>query len=193
MTAAPFTLFAGWFAEAQATEPNDANAMALATVDADGSPSVRMVLMKDLAVDCSLTFHTNSRSRKGAALIANPRASALFHWKTIRRQVRFEGDIEDASMEDSDAYFSTRGRESQLSAWASLQSEPLDSRASLLARLAEMVKRFEGGAVPRPPHWRGFRIVPRRIEFWEDGDHRLHHRRLFTRDGDNWRESLLYP
>lgn len=189
----PLTLFDAWFAEAQASEPNDPNAMALATVDADGTPSARMVLMKGLEPDCTLTFHTNSLSRKGEALAAHPVAAALFHWKSLRRQVRFEGSISDAPVAASDAYFETRGHESQISAWASEQSKPLDSRATLEARQEELEREYADRDVPRPPHWHGYRLTPRRIEFWEDGAHRLHHRRLFTRDGDGWAESLLYP
>jgi pyridoxamine 5'-phosphate oxidase len=189
----PLALFEAWFAQATASEPNDPNAMALATVDVDGTPSARMVLMKGLDGDCTLTFHTNSLSRKGAALAAHPVAAALFHWKSLRRQVRFEGTISHAPVADSDAYFASRGHESQISAWASQQSQPLDSRVILEARQAELERDYAGRAVPRPPHWHGYRLTPRRIEFWEDGAHRLHHRRLFTRDGDGWSEGLLYP
>ena len=189
----PFALFDAWYAEAKATEPNDPNAMALATQDADGTPSARMVLMKGFDVDCTLTFHTNSFSRKGEALAVHPVAAALFHWKSLRRQVRFEGSISDAPVADSDAYFASRGHESQLSAWASQQSRPLDSRDALEARQAELEREYADRDVPRPPHWHGYRLKPHRIEFWEDGVHRLHHRRLFTREGDGWSEGLLYP
>lgn len=189
----PFALFDAWFAEAQAAEPNDPNAMALATVDPDGTPSARMVLMKGLEPDCTLIFHTNSLSRKGEALAANPVAAALFHWKSLRRQVRFEGSISDAPVAASDDYFASRGHESQVSAWASKQSQRLDSRATLEARQAQLEREYAGREIPRPPHWHGYRLTPQRIEFWEDGAHRLHHRRLFVRDGNGWTEGLLYP
>lgn len=190
----PIALFRHWLAEAEAAEPNDPNAMALATVDADGRPSARMVLMKGLQDDGALSFHTNSLSRKGAALAAHPVAAALFHWKSLRRQVRFEGAVSDAPVAESDAYFASRGHESRLSAWASFQSQPLEDRATLEARQREMEQKFANGDVSRPPHWHGYRLTPATIEFWQDGAHRLHHRRLFTRRADGgWDEGLLYP
>jgi pyridoxamine 5'-phosphate oxidase len=194
MTADPLALFAAWFAEAEASEPNDPNAMALATVDADGQPAARMVLLKGVGRD-GFTFYTNGESRKAAALAAVPKAALLFHWKSLRRQVRVEGRVVPAGDAESDAYFATRGRDSQLGAWASDQSRPLDARASFEARFAEMQARFAGQAVPRPPHWGGYRVVPAAIEFWQDRAHRLHERRLFTREGEAepWREGLLYP
>lgn len=197
----PHALFDAWFAEAQASEPNDPNAMALATADAEGRPSVRMVLLKGHDPR-GFVFYTNEESAKGGQLAANPHAALLFHWKSQRRQVRIEGRAERVEAADADAYFATRGRDSQLGAWASDQSRPLDRRETFEARLAEMQARFGEGAVPRPPHWGGYRVVPARIEFWEDLPHRLHHRRLFVR-GDTgpgsvpgtggWAESLLYP
>lgn len=188
----PIALFTAWFAEAQAAEPNDANAMTLATADAAGRPSARMVLLKGHGAD-GFDFYTNLDSRKGKELAANPRAALLFHWKSLRRQVRVEGAVEPLSDAEADAYFATRGRDSQLGAWASDQSRPLDSRATFEARFAEMAERFEGQPVPRPPRWSGFRVVPQAIEFWTDRLHRLHERRLFTRRDSGWNEGLLYP
>lgn len=189
----PIALFDRWFADAAASEPNDPNAMALATVDADGCPSVRIVLLKSVD-DGDFTFHTNGLSRKGAELDCRPAAALCFHWKSLRRQVRVEGPVSHAPDAESDAYFATRGRDSQLSAWASLQSQPLATRDMLLERMDEMRARFAEGEVPRPPHWHGYRLRPERIEFWEDGEHRLHHRRLFTRAAaGGWDEGLLFP
>ena len=189
----PHAMFEEWLAEAQLSEANDPTAMALATVDARGQPAVRMVLMKGHD-ERGFVFYTNIDSRKGSDLAANPRAALLFHWKSLRRQVRVEGPVEPVSAEEADAYFATRGRDSQLGAWASEQSRPLDSRATFEARFAEMTARFEGSAVPRPPRWSGYRVKPERIEFWNDRAHRLHERRLFTPDGaGGWREGLLYP
>lgn len=192
MTTDPFALFDGWFAEARAAEPNDPNAMALATVGADGQPSVRMVLLKGHD-DRGFVFYTNLESRKAGELAATPRAALLFHWKSLRRQIRIEGPVSRVSDAEGDAYFATRSRDSQLGAWASDQSRPLDDRTTFEARFAAMEKRFEGGDVPRPPHWSGFRVAPQRIEFWQDRAHRLHERRLFARAGDGWTEGLLYP
>ena len=188
----PFQLFDDWFAEAKASEPNDPEAMALATATPDGRPSVRMVLLKGHGPD-GFVFYTNLDSRKGNELAANSQASLLFHWKSLRRQVRVEGAIEGVSDADADAYFATRSRDSQLGAWASYQSRPLESRDVFEARYEDMRRRFEGGDVPRPPRWSGFRVIPDRIEFWSDRAHRLHERRLFTREGDGWSEGLLYP
>jgi pyridoxamine 5'-phosphate oxidase len=192
MTDDPHALFRDWMEEAKASEPNDPNAMALATVGADGMPSVRMVLLKGHS-DEGFVFYTNRESRKAGELAGDPKAALLFHWKSLRRQIRIEGPVTRVSDAESDAYFASRGRDSQLGAWASDQSRPLDDRATFEARFEEMQKRFEGGDVPRPPHWGGYRVEPVRIEFWQDRAHRLHERRLFTRDGDGWTEGLLYP
>jgi pyridoxamine 5'-phosphate oxidase len=188
----PFPIFDAWFAEARASEPNDSNAMALATSDAGGAPHVRMVLLKGHSPD-GFTFYTNQESDKALQIATRPFAALLFHWKSLRRQVRIEGKVMAVPDGEADAYFASRGRDSQLGAWASDQSRPLDARATFEARFAEMQERFEGQDVPRPPHWSGYRIDPSRIEFWEDGAHRLHHRRVFTRAGDGWSEGLLYP
>jgi len=190
----PLKLFDSWFGEAIASEPNDPEAVALATADADdGQPSLRMVLMKSHGPD-GFTFYTNAGSQKGSELAANPRAALLFHWKSLRRQVRAEGPVEAVSDSEADSYFASRGRESQLGAWASDQSRALDSRATFEALLDQVKARFEGQDVPRPPYWRGFRLVPQRIEFWTDRPNRLHERRLFTRsESGGWNEGLLYP
>ena len=188
----PFQLFDDWFAEAKASEPNDPEAMALATATPDGRPSARMVLLKGHGPD-GFVFYTNLHIRKGNELAANSQASLLFHWKSLRRQVRIEGAIESVSDDDANAYFASRSRDSQLGAWASYQSRPLESRDVFEGRYEDMRRRFDGADVPRPPRWSGFRVIPERIEFWSDRAHRLHERRLFTRDGDGWREGLLYP
>ena len=188
----PFALFDDWFAAAQASEPNDANAMAVATVDARGAPSARMVLLKGHGPD-GFVFYTNQQSRKADDLAGTPRAALLFHWKSLRRQVRIEGGVTAVSDTLADAYFATRSRDSQLGAWASDQSRPLADRATFESRFEAMRARFEGGDVPRPPHWSGYRVAAERIEFWQDREFRLHERRLFVRDGDAWREGLLYP
>lgn len=188
----PFALFDAWFAEARLTEINDSNAMALATVDADGQPSARMVLLKGHGPD-GFVFYTNREGRKAADLAAVPKAALLFHWKSLRRQIRIEGPVAHATDAESDAYFATRSRDSQLGAWASDQSRPLADRATFEARFAEIQAHFEGSDVPRPPHWGGYRLAPHRIEFWQDRAHRLHERRVFTRADDGWTEGLLYP
>jgi pyridoxamine 5'-phosphate oxidase len=188
----PFELFDTWYRDARETEINDSNAMALATADADGRPSVRMVLLK--GYDASgFVFYTNQRSRKGGQLQANGHVALLFHWKSKRQQIRIEGPVAPVTAAEADAYFASRARDSQLGAWASLQSETLDRRETFEARFEDMRAKFDGQDVPRPPHWGGYRVTPERIEFWEDREHRLHHRRLFVRRAGDWTESLLYP
>lgn len=195
MTTDPHALFNSWLSEAEASEPNDPNAVAVATVDTRGQPSVRMVLLKghDTGFPGGFIFYTNQTSRKAHELTGNPRAGMLFYWKTLRRQVRIDGPVTPVSDAEADAYFATRGRISRLGAWASDQSSPLADRATLETLLAEVTAHFEGQDVPRPPHWSGYRVTPEAIEFWEDGDHRLHNRRLFTRSETGWIEGLLYP
>jgi pyridoxamine 5'-phosphate oxidase len=189
----PFALFDQWFAEAKASEINDPEAMALATADEVGNPTVRMVLMKGHGPD-GFVFYTNEQSEKGRELAVNPSAALLFHWKSLRRQVRIEGEVERVSPEEADAYFATRSRDSQLGAWASNQSRPLESRELFQTRFEEMERRFEGQEVPRPPHWGGYQLVPLVIEFWQDRPHRLHERRVFlAQEGGGWDEGLLYP
>ena len=188
----PLALFDHWFAEARASEINDPEAMALATADAEGNPSARMVLLKGHGPE-GFVFYTNDESAKGKQLGENPQAALLLHWKSLRRQVRVEGTVERVSDAVADAYFATRSRDSQLGAWASDQSRPLDSRATFEQRFDEVTRRFDGQDVPRPPRWGGYRVVPERIEFWSDRPHRLHERRLFIRDGECWSEGLLYP
>ena len=188
----PFELFDLWYGEAQAGEPNDPNAMTLATVGVDGQPSARIVLLKGHGPD-GFVFYTNRESRKAQELGEGAKAALLFHWKSARRQVRIEGTVSLVGDAESDAYFATRGRDSQLGAWASDQSRPLDLRATFELRFEEMRERFEGREVPRPPHWGGYRVTPHAIEFWQDRAHRLHERRLFTRGAGGWSEGLLYP
>ena len=188
----PFTLFDQWYGEAREAEINDSNAMAVATADARGRPSVRMVLLKGHGPD-GFVFYTNFEGRKADQLLANPHAALMFHWKSLRRQIRIEGPVETVEEAAADAYFATRSRDSQLGAWASDQSRPLPSRDVFMSRYADAVARFEGGPVPRPPHWSGFRVMPERIEFWQDREHRLHERRLFVREAQGWSEGLLYP
>ena len=192
MTSDPFALFEQWFAQAKASEPNDPEAMARATADAAGNPSVRMVLLKGHGPD-GFVFYTNIDSRKGNDLAGNPNVALLFHWKSLRRQVRIEGVAEPVPAAEADAYYATRVRDSQIGAWASDQSQLLDRRETLEARFVEMAKRFEGQPVPCPPHWKGRRVVPTHFEFWSDGAHRLHERRLFVRHEGGWSEGLLYP
>ncbi len=189
----PHALFRAWFAEARASEINDSNAMALATVDAQLQPSVRMVLLKGHD-ERGFVFYTNRESRKAQELGEGSKAALLFHWKSLRRQIRIEGPISRVDDAESDAYFASRGRDSQLGAWASEQSRPLDARETFEARFEAMRARFEGGDVPRPPHWGGYRVTPQRIEFWLDREHRLHERRVFTRTAEGgWDEGLLFP
>ena len=188
----PNALFDAWLADARLSEPNDPNAMTLATADADGQPAARMVLLKGHGAD-GFVFYTNRESRKARELEMNPEVALMFHWKSLRRQIRINGPVSWVSDSQSDAYFASRSRDSQLGAWASDQSRPLGSRATFEQRFEEVKARFDGRDVPRPPDWGGYRVTPRSIEFWEDGAHRLHHRRLFTRKGDGWEMGLLYP
>jgi pyridoxamine 5'-phosphate oxidase len=192
MATDPFALFDEWFAQAREVEINDPEAMALATADEAGNPSVRMVLLKGHGPE-DFVFYTNAESAKGRELKENPSAALLFHWKSLRRQVRIEGRVERVPDEQADAYFATRSRDSQLGAWASDQSRSLESRAIFERRFEEVTHTFEGQEVPRPPHWGGFRVVPLCIEFWQDRPHRLHERRLFTFADGCWSEGLLYP
>jgi pyridoxamine 5'-phosphate oxidase len=190
-TADPIALFTEWLGEAAAAEPNDPNAMALATVDPAGMPDVRMVLMK--AHDANgFVFFTNSESAKGRELLARPMAAAVFHWKSLRRQVRVRGRVTPVTGAEADEYFATRSRGSQIGAWASRQSEPLASRAALEAAAADYAAKYPG-AVPRPPHWRGFRIAIDEIEFWQDGANRLHDRIVFRPSGGTWVKTRLNP
>ena len=188
----PFALFASWFAEAKQSEINDPNAMTVATCTPDGLPSARTVLMKGYD-EAGFVFYTNKESRKGDELAANRRAALLFYWKSLHRQVRIEGVVEDVTDAEADAYYNTRARVSRLGAWASIQSRPLPDRAELVARLAEMEARYPGDDVPRPPNWSGYRVVPARFEFWQDMPYRLHDRSIFTPAGKGWVSSKLYP
>ena len=188
----PLALFDAWLAEAALSEPNDHNAMAVATATPDGVPSARMVLLKQHGPD-GFVFYTNAESRKGGEIDANPRAALLFHWKSLHRQVRIEGPLEEVSAAMADAYFASRHPDSRLGSAASDQSRPLESRRAYLDRVEAMRARHPDGEVPRPAHWTGFRLAPERIEFWLSRPHRLHERRLFTRAGEGWASTLLYP
>lgn len=188
----PISFFQNWLSDAVAKEPNDAEAMALATVGADGLPSVRMVLCKGVGRD-GFRFFTNDTSRKGGELAAHPRAALCFHWKSLLRQVRIEGRVEKLPAADADEYFKSRHPLSRLGAWASQQSQPLESRSVLEARVADIAAKYKDQDIPRPPHWSGYLVVPEKIEFWQQGDGRLHDRFLFTRAGDGWDLTRLNP
>ncbi len=188
----PFQLFDRWFAEASEKEPNDPNAMSLATVGADGQPAVRMVLLKGVDPR-GFVFYTNYESRKGTQILENRKAALLFHWKSLRRQVRIEGDVESVSDQEADDYYHSRPRASQIGAWASQQSRPLESRFELEKRVAQFTAKYPIGTIPRPPYWSGFRILPRRLEFWEDRPFRLHDRLVYTRVDGGWQTEKLYP
>ncbi len=188
----PFLLFQAWLDEAGRTEPNDPNAMTVATCTPDGRPSARIVLLKDFDAR-GFVFYTNHEGRKGRELLANPRAALLFHWKSLQRQVRVEGEVETVTAAEADAYFNTRARISRLGALASDQSRPLPSRAELERRVRELDARYPGDTIPRPPHWSGFRVRPGSIEFWQDMPFRLHDRRVYTRAEEGWGVGALYP
>jgi pyridoxamine 5'-phosphate oxidase len=191
---APFVLFERWFEEAKASEPNDPNAMAIATVDPSGLPNVRMVLMKGWD-EAGFVFYTNTQSAKGLELGATPKAALVFHWKSLKRQVRARGLIEQVSAEEADAYFQSRPRDSRIGAWASQQSRPLESRLAFEKAIAVNAAKYAIGDVPRPPHWTGFRLKPLEMEFWHDRPFRLHDRVVFRRDAPqgSWAKTRLYP
>jgi len=188
----PFPRFKSWFQEAQVSEPNDPNAMTLATADSRGRPSARMVLLKGVD-DIGFVFYTNLESRKGRELYENAQAALLFHWKSLRRQVRIEGPVAQVSDAEADAYFATRPRGSRIGAWASDQSRPMEGMFVLEKRVAEFTAKFGLGEIPRPPHWSGFRVTPDRIEFWKEGRFRLHERFVHIRTGDSWTIERQFP
>lgn len=190
----PFVLFQSWFEEAKKSEPNDPNAMALSTVDADGLPNSRMVLLNGRDGE-DFVFYTNTQSQKGTELLAQPKAALLFHWKSLRRQVRIRGAVSLVSDEMADAYFASRPRDSRIGAWASQQSRPLESRFALEKAVALQAAKFGVGTIPRPPHWTGFRVSPVYLEFWRDGAFRLHDRVVFRRTAVDqpWSRERLYP
>jgi pyridoxamine 5'-phosphate oxidase len=190
----PFGLFQTWFEEAKKSEPNDPNAMALSTVDSEGLPNSRMVLLNGRDGE-DFVFYTNTQSQKGTELLAQPKAALLFHWKSLRRQVRVRGAVSLVSDEMADAYFNSRPRDSRIGAWASQQSRPLESRFALEKAVALQAAKFGVGTIPRPPHWTGFRISPVYLEFWRDGAFRLHDRVVFRRPAVDqpWTRERLYP
>ena len=188
----PIGQFEAWLAEAEKSEPNDANALALATADADGRPNVRMVLLKGVD-ERGFVFYTNFESHKGRELLANRHAAMCFHWKSLRRQVRVQGPVAPVSDEEADAYFASRARDSQIGAWASQQSRPLEGRFELETQVAKFAAKHAIGTVPRPDYWSGFRLTPERIEFWQDRPFRLHDRLVFHRADSGWRTERLYP
>ncbi|WP_268894543.1 pyridoxamine 5'-phosphate oxidase [Rhodovarius lipocyclicus] len=192
MAEEPYALFAEWMAEATAAEPNDPNAMCLATCTPEGRPSARMVLLKGVD-ERGFVFYTNLESRKGQQLAANPFAALCFHWKSLHRSIRVEGRVEAVTAEEADAYYASRARGSRIGAWASKQSRPLEGRWALEKAVAEYTMKFGLGEIPRPPHWSGFRILPDRIEFWRDMPFRLHERKVFTPAEGGWAIEALYP
>ena len=191
-TSDPLDLFRAWFEAAKEREPAEPNAVALATVDSEGRPSLRMVLLKGVDAN-GFVFYTNLESKKGRDLLATQRAALCFYWKSLKRQVRVEGPAAPVSPEEADAYFASRDRGSQLGAWASLQSRPMSGKMELMGRVAKFTAQFGVSAVPRPPHWSGFRIAHERIEFWQEGRFRLHDRLVYVRDGNGWKTEVLYP
>jgi pyridoxamine 5'-phosphate oxidase len=188
----PFELFDSWLSEAEASEPNDPTAMSLSTVGADGMPSSRMVLLKGVD-QRGFVFYTNFESRKGEQILAHPKAALLFHWKSLRRSVRIEGETSSVTDEEADAYFASRPRQSQIGAWASQQSRPLEGRFELEKQVALYAAKYAIGRIPRPEYWSGIRVKPLRIEFWQDGAFRLHDRLVYSRQGDHWSTMRLYP
>jgi pyridoxamine 5'-phosphate oxidase len=190
----PETIFAEWMTEAEKSEPNDPNAMALATVDEEGLPNVRMVLLKGFD-ERGFVFYTNFESQKGLEILSARKAALCFHWKSLRRQVRVRGIVEEVSVAEADAYFASRPRDSRIGAWASQQSRPLESRFALETAVAMMAARYALGTVPRPPYWSGFRLTPLSIEFWHERPFRLHERVVFRRPSPNapWTKARLYP
>lgn len=188
----PIAFFETWFEDAKKAELNDPDAMALATASPDGKPAVRMVLLKGLGLD-GFVFYTNKESRKGEQIAANTTAALGFHWKSLRRQVRVEGTLSEVDAVEADAYFASRSRDSQISAWASIQSRPLSDRAVFMDRVAAEEARFKGKDVTRPPHWSGFRLTPVMIEFWLDQPHRMHDRLMYRKKGTAWETERLYP
>ncbi|MBR0560370.1 pyridoxamine 5'-phosphate oxidase [Neokomagataea anthophila] len=193
LTSDPFALFHTWMTEAEVTEPNDANAVAVATSTPDGRPSVRMLLLKG-ADERGFVIYTNTHSRKGEEILANPHVALLFHWKSLRRQIRIEGPVEPVTTEEADAYFASRSATSRLGAIASDQSRPLADRAIFEQRLKDAEAQYGSGPIPRPTHWTGFRVVPNHIEFWQDRPYRLHDRAVWSREGTSaWNVTRLYP
>ncbi len=188
----PFQIFADWLKDAMDSEPNDPNAVALATVDPENMPDVRMVLLKGFDAQ-GFVFYTNYESAKGREILSSHKAAMCFHWKSLRRQVRIRGEVERVTSEEADSYYASRPRGSQIGAWASKQSRPLQSREALEKAVADTTEQYGDGAIPRPPYWSGFRIVPQQIEFWRDMPYRLHDRLVFTRDGESWETQRLYP